>query len=149
MEQARFPWKIRRRIAKHALDVLNESVRSEYSKPLGAASCLFRTICGIGAVRCGAVQENKEAREVLAGGLGMPEGMKALKEQVCEAAGWGAGMRVFFVVTLTADFKEAEQDGIRGSPVAPLTATSTDDLALVLLAVEATASAEAEQLARR
>lgn len=27
-------------------------------------------------------QENKEARQVLAGALGMPEGMKALKEQV-------------------------------------------------------------------
>lgn len=39
---------------------------------------------------CYAEQENKEAREVLAGGLGMPEGMKALKEQVCvNQLGWG------------------------------------------------------------
>lgn len=61
----------------------------------------FLVYFGVFVVFACAEQENKEAREVLAGGLGMPEGMKALKEQVCIfvfavphtniPAGFGAG----------------------------------------------------------
>eukprot|EP00903_Cladosiphon_okamuranus_P013727 g12780.t1 len=51
-------------------------------------------------------QENKEAREVLAGGLGMPEGMKAFKEQVVPSLETSSVYS--FLATVTKEFGEID-----------------------------------------